>query len=68
MSKVHVHYIHEYMYSLSQERSLYIAALHGSLDLIKSAIEDGSVHANAIHNVNICHIISSDLIDMNYSV
>ena len=45
-----------------------MAALLGDVDLIKSAIEDGSVHANAIHDVSIRHIISSDLfIDMNYS-
>ena len=47
--------------------SLYDAAGNGDLDLIKSAIEDGSVHVNAIYkdDVSICHIIRH-YIEVNY--
>ena len=41
--------------SLYQEESLCDAAGNGDLDVIKSAIEDGSVHVNAIDEVSICH-------------
>ena len=45
--------------------SLYYAAGNGDLDVIKSAIEDGSVHVNAKINVSTCHIIRH-YIEVNY--
>ena len=47
--------------------SLFDAARTGNVDVIKSAIEAGSVHVNAIDKVSTCHIINSDLVNMNYS-
>ena len=44
---------------------LYDAAGSGDVYVIKSAIEDGSVHVNAKYDVSTCHIISRDLKDVN---
>ena len=60
--------MHNVSFSLSQEECLYHAAATGDLDVIKSAMEDGSVHVNALNDdASTCHIISRDHIDMNYS-
>ena len=45
--------------------SLYDAGGSGDLVLIKSAIEDGSVHVNAKIDVSTCHIIRH-YIEVNY--
>ena len=45
--------------------SLYNAAGRGDLDLIKSAIEDGSVDVNAKIDVSTCHIVRH-YIEVNY--
>ena len=49
--------------------SLCYAVRTGDLDVLKSAIKDGSVHVNAMNkdDVSACHIIIGNLIDMNYS-